>query len=211
MKNFFRSRLPPSLDAAQLDKLSRECHLPKEDVEEWYERFNHCYPRGLSYKEFIVYLQQIQTTQNLPDKRLGKSMIKRLFRLLDLNQDKQLDFEEFFIFNILINQGLAEDKLKLILNLYDKKKEKYLTKQQLENVLIDMFDLLNIPKPTNGLTQTIETILTRANFNRQNAKISWHAFSSHVLNDSSLFNLLISNNPITDDFNDNFSYIVTRF
>ncbi|CAF1363533.1 unnamed protein product [Adineta ricciae] len=210
MKSLFRSRVPPPLDANQLDKLSRQCHLPKEDVEEWYERFNHCYPRGLSYKEFLFYLQQIQSKNNANGKRPAKSMMKRLFRLLDLNQDKQLDFEEFFVFNILINQGFVEDKLRLILNLYDKDKEKYLTKEQLKNVLNDMFDLLDIPTAKDDLMQRIETILTRANFNTQSSKFSWHAFSSHVLNNQSLFNLLISNQTVAD-FDDNFGYIITRF
>jgi Ca2+-binding EF-hand superfamily protein len=210
MKSLFRSRVPPPLDTTQLDRLSTQCHLPKEDIEEWYDRFNHCYPRGLSYKEFLFYLQQVQT-QHASGKRPAKSMIKRLFRLLDLDEDKQLNFEEFFVFNILVNQGLVADKLKLILSLYDKDKKKHLTRRQLEKVLISMFDLLDIPKPQNGLTQRIDTILSRANFNAQSTKISWHTFSTHVLNDSSLFNLLISKEQDGDDSDDDFSALITRF
>jgi Ca2+-binding EF-hand superfamily protein len=211
MKRLFRSRLPPSLEPSQLSKLARQSHLPEEDIEEWYERFNHCYPHGrLSYKEFIMYLKQLQT-QNGNDHNPKKSMVKQLFLLLDLDKDKQLNFEEFFLFNILINQGSIEDKLKLILSLYDKDKKKYLTRQQLENVLRNMFDILDIHEPKTGLSKKIDTILTRANFNNQDSKISWHTFSSHVLNDPSLFKLLISNDINGNDSDDNWSYLITRF
>ncbi|CAF1289342.1 unnamed protein product [Adineta steineri] len=202
MKSLFRSRLPAPLETAQTKRLSKQFHLPEEEIEEWYERFQHCYPRGLSSKEFVFYLQQIQI-KNGKDKRPTKSIVKRLFRLLDINQDKQLDFEEFFQFNILINQGSSENKLKLILSLYDKDKQKYLTRQQLENVLINMFDLLDIPIPNNGLSERINTILTRGNFNNQNSKISWHAFRTHILDNSSSFDLLVSN--------DDWDYLITRF
>jgi Ca2+-binding EF-hand superfamily protein len=211
MKRIFRSRLPPPLTSTQIDTLTRQSHVSTEDLEEWYERFNHCYPRGyLSYKEFLDYLQQLQI-QNKTSNRPTKSMGKQLFRILNLNEDQKLNFEEYFLFNILINQGTTEEKLKLILSLYDQKKTKYLTREQLENVLINMFELLNIPKPKNGLSQRIDTILTRSNFNNQQTKISWHTFSSYVLNDSSLFQLLISKDIDGDISNDGFTYLITRF
>jgi len=209
MKSLFRSRLPPALTSAQINTLAEQSHLEIEDIEEWYERFNHCYPRGyLSLKEFFNYLQQLNI-QKKNDHRPTKSMVKQLFRILDLNEDKQLNFEEFFLFNIFINYGSSKEKLKLILTLYDRNKTKYLTWEQLENVLNDMFDLLNIPKPINGLSRTIDTILTRANFNKQETKISWHTFSTYILNDESLFQLLISkdNNGLHDDFD----ILITRF
>jgi Ca2+-binding EF-hand superfamily protein len=209
MKSLFRSRLPPALTSAQINTLAEQSHLEIEDIEEWYERFNHCYPRGyLSLKEFFNYLQQLNI-QKKNDYRPTKSMVKQLFRILDLNEDKQLNFEEFFLFNIFINYGSSKEKLKLILTLSDRNKTKYLTREQLENVLNDMFDLLNIPKPINGLSRTIDTILTRANFNKQETKISWHTFSTYILNDESLFQLLISkdNNGLHDDFD----ILITRF
>jgi len=209
MKSIFRSRLPPPLTPTQINTLTRESHLSTEDIEEWYERFNHCYPRGyLSLKEFFNYLQQLNI-QKKNDHRPTKSMVKQLFRILDLNEDKQLNFEEFFLFNIFINYGSSKEKLKLILTLYDRNKTKYLTREQLENVLNDMFDLLNIPKPKNGLSRTIDTILTRANFNKQETKISWHTFSTYILNDESLFQLLISND--NNGLHDDFDILITRF
>jgi Ca2+-binding EF-hand superfamily protein len=211
MKSIFRSRLPPPLTSAQINTITKQSHLEIEDIQEWYERFNHCYPRGyLSLKEFINYLQQLNIAKK-NDNHPTKSMMKQLFRILDLNEDKQLNFEEFFLFILFINQGSVKEKLKLILNLYDRNKTKYLTREQLENVLNNMFDLLNIPKPPNGLSKTIETILTRANFNKQETKISWHTFSTYIVNDPSLFQLLISgdnNDDLTDDEPD---LLITRF
>jgi len=211
MKSIFRSRLPPPLTSTQINTLTKESHLLSEDIEEWYERFYHCYPRGyLSSKEFLNYLKQIQT-QNGNNNYPTKSMVKQLFHALDLDEDKQLNFEEFFLFNILINQGTTEEKLRLILTLYDKDEKKYLTRQKIENILINMFDLLNIPKPIDGLSRRIDTILTRANFNNQNAKISWHTFSSYVLNNPSLFKLLISTDTDENTSDDDFSVLITRF
>ena len=110
---------------------------------------------------------------------------------------------------MLINQGSSEDKLKLILNLYDRDKQKYVSRQELEEVLINMFDLLNMTKPKTDLSQKLDTILSRGNFNTQN-KISWHTFSSHVLNNSSLFDLLISRNTNRNKTRDDPDIIVTR-
>lgn len=211
MKSIFRSRLRPALTATQIQTLTNQSHLTNEELEEWHERFYHCYPRGyLSSKEFLLYLQQLQNQKNL-DNQLTKSMVKKLFRLLDLNEDKHLNFEEFFLFNILINRGTNEDKLKLVFNLYDRNKEKYFTRQQLEQLLDQMFDLINLPKPNNGLTQRLETILNRTNFNTQNSKISWHTFSTYVLNDPALFELLLIDDIDEYHCDTNFTIITTRF
>ena len=208
MKRLFRSRLPPPLTPTQISTLTREAHLTSEDLAEWYERFNHCYPRGyLSYKEFLNYLQQLNTPKT-KNPRPKPSMLKQLFRTLDLNEDKQLNFDEFILFNTLINRDSSEKKLKLILNLYDREKTKYLTREQLENVLTNMFDLLDIPQPTNGLTRRIDTILTQSNLTDQETKISWHAFRTSVLNDRALFQLLLAND---DDDDDDWSVLITRF
>ncbi|CAF3160942.1 unnamed protein product [Rotaria sp. Silwood2] len=211
MKSLFRSRLPPELTPTQINSLATESHLPAEDIKEWYERFNHCYPRGyLSYKEFISYLQQLYA-QNGNDNRLTKSTVKQLYNVLDLNEDKHLNFEEFFLFNRLINHGSSEEKLKLICHLYDRDKKKYLTRLQLENILTNMFDLLNLRRSKNGLSQNINEILTRANFSNQNTKISWNTFSTYVLNDPSLFAVLVSADNDENKSDDDFSCLVTRF
>lgn len=211
MKKIFRSRLPPPLTPTQLSFLTEQSRLPSEDIQEWYERFYHCYPRGyLSSKEFITYLKQFHT-QHRTATQPTKSIIKQHFRALDLNEDKQLNFEEFFLFNLLINQGTNEEKFKLLLTLYDRDQTKYLTKQQMENVLINMFDLLNIPNSKNGLTQKLDTILIRGNFNIQNGKYSWNTFSSYVLDNQSLFRSLISNDIEENTSDDESPWIVTRF
>ena len=43
--------------------------------------------------------------------------------------------------------------LDTFLNLHNRENSKYLTSKQLETVLTDMFDLLNIPKPSDGLAR----------------------------------------------------------
>jgi Ca2+-binding EF-hand superfamily protein len=211
MKRLFRSRLPTPLTSVQMRYLADQSRLPSKDIEEWYERFNHCYPRGyLSCQQFTNYLKEFHS-YNDNDKRSARNTVKQLFRLLDLNEDKHLNFDEFFLFNILINQGSNDDKLRLILRLYDRERNKYLTQQQLERVLSNMFELLSIPKPIDGLAQTLETISVRTSINDQSTKISWNTFSTFVLNDPSLFELLLSGDIQHEQFNDEFPCIVTRF
>ena len=211
MKSLFRSRLPPPLTLDQVTRLSDECQLPSEQIEEWYERFNHCYPRGyLSQPQFLFYLKQVHT-QNGRDYHLTKAMVKQLFRLLDLNEDKHLNFEEFFLFNILMNQGSVEEKLRLVLSLYDRDKNKYLSRQQLESVLINMFDLLDIPQPAENLSQRLQTLLQRCNFTDQNSKISWNTFRTYVLEDASLFQLLLPHGAHDGRSYIDGDYLITRF
>lgn len=214
MKRVFRSRLRPPLTSSQIETLTSQSHLSSEELEEWYERFYHCYPRGyLSQKEFLTYLQQLQSQNPNTDKKnqLAKPLVKKLYRLLDLNDDKQLNFEEFFLFNILINRGTMQDKLKLVFKIYDRKKNKQISKEELEIALGVMFDIVQLPIPNDGLTGRIDMILNRANFNSADSKISWHTFSTYVLNDSSLFQLLICNETDEVYFNDHFTIITTRF
>ena len=211
MKSLFRSRLPPPLTRDQVTRLSDECQLPSEEIQESYERFNHCYPRGyLSQAKFLFYLKQVHS-QNGRDYRLTNAMVKQLFRLLDLNEDKHLNFEEFFLFNILMNQGSDEEKLRLVLGLYDRDKNKYLTRQQLESVLLSMFDLLDIPQPDDSLSQRIQTLFQRCNFTDHHSKISWNTFRTYVLEDASLFQLLLPHDAHGMRSYTEGDFVITRF
>ena len=213
MKRLFRSRLPAPLTGEEIENLSQASNLPSEDIEEWHERFNHCYPRGyLSLEEFMQYLQQINHPKNREKSGSTKTLVKKLFRLIDLNDDKHMNFDEFFLFNILMNQGSPDDKLRLIFRLYDQQKDKYLTEEQLEDVLTKMFDILAIPKPRDGLSQPIDQILSRTHITRQHNKIPWNTFRSYVLQDQSLFHLLLPSTQVDQSIRREApSIITTRF
>ena len=211
MKRLFRSRLPPPLTMAQKTSLVKLSRLSAEEIEEWYEHFNHCYPRGhLSYKEFLSYVQQVNSLNGNAN-RFTKPMVKQLFNVFNLNKHEKLSFEEFFPLNILVNQYSLEDKFRLMLNLYNKDKSQHLTQQQLESVLMNMFDILNISTSSNGLTERINKILNRANVNSYEAKISWEAFSAYVLNDPLILEFLISSDSDGHQFSEEFAFIRTRF
>ncbi|CAF1136820.1 unnamed protein product [Rotaria sordida] len=199
-KNLFRSRLALQLTLSQITKLSNQFNLSSKEIEGWYERFICCYPYGyVSFQEFLIYLKQLNIYRENQQHQLSKSLIKQLFYTLDINNDKQLNFEEFFQFNLLINQGTDEDKLKLILNLHDRQ-QNYYTQQDIVNILTNMFALFNIPTLENNLSQRINTILTYADMDNKKAKICWNTFCTYVLNNSSSLELLLSNQLNSEDF-----------
>jgi Ca2+-binding EF-hand superfamily protein len=205
MQYFFRSRLPPQLTVPQKTRLSNQSNLSIEEIQEWYERFTHCYPYGyVSFKEFLIYLKQLNKYNGNQPHQLSKLIIKQLFSKLNLNKDKQLNFEEFFRFNLLINQGSKEDKLKFILNVYDRQRNYYYTQLQTINILTDMFDLLNISISKDDLSRRIDTVLTHLKLDNRNSKICWNTFCISVLRLSSFRELLLA-----DSFDENM--IVTEF
>ncbi|CAF2475494.1 unnamed protein product [Rotaria sp. Silwood2] len=200
IKNLFRSRLPLQLTLSQITKLSNQFNLSSIEIERWYERFILCYPYGyVSFQEFLIYLKQLNIYRENQEYQLSKSLIKQLFYTLDVNNDKQLNFEEFFQFNLLINQGTNEDKLKLILNLHDRQ-QNYYTQKEIVNIFTNMFALLNISKLVNDLSQSINTILTNANMNNKKSKICWNTFCIYVLNHSLSLELIFSNHLINESF-----------
>jgi Ca2+-binding EF-hand superfamily protein len=131
--------------------------------------------------------------------------VKQLFSNLDLNEDGRLNFEEFFRFNLLVNQSSAEDKLKFILNLYDPRRENRFTQDEIVVILTNMFYILDIPRSTNKLSEKLDYILKSNNLNN---RICWNTFSVLLLNHSILFELLLSNHFDQEILEEN---SITRF
>ncbi len=131
--------------------------------------------------------------------------MKQLFSNLDLNEDGRLNFEEFFRFNLLVNQSSAEDKLKFILNLYDPRRENRFTQDEIVVILTNMFYILDIPRSTNKLSEKLDYILKSNNLNN---RICWNTFSVLLLNHSILFELLLSNHFDQEILEEN---SITRF
>ncbi len=180
-----------SLTLLQIRKLSSQSNLSPGEIEKWYERFIRCYTSGyVSFKEFHLYITQLYIYHGNQQNQLSKSLVKQLFSNLDLNQDGRLNFEEFFRFNLLVNQSSAEDKLKFILNLYDPRRENRFTQDEIVVILTNMFYILDIPRSTNKLSEKLDYILKSNNLNN---RICWNTFSVLLLNHSTLFELLLSN------------------
>jgi len=194
MKNPFRSRLQIQLTLSQINRLSNQSKLLPEEIEQWYERFILCYPYGyVSFDEFVIYLKQLNICNGNEQHQLSKAVVKQLFSTLNFSKTNQLNFDEFFRFNLLINQESEDTKLKFILSLYDRQKKIYYTQQEVIKILINMFDLLNIPTLDNDLNHRIDRILIFLYSNNRNTKICWNTFCKSVLNQSSLLKLLLSN------------------
>jgi len=194
----FRSRLPPLLTTKEINMLILKSNLTVEDINQWYSRFIHCYPHGyLSEKQFLIYYQQLHDEYNL--KLIP--LIKQLFKIFDLNNDHKLDFYEFILFNVLINDGSIDEKIKLIFNLYNKEKEKYFSRYQIKEFLRNMFDLFDIPSSKLNIIQIIDFIYQKNNL-KKDQKINWKQFTQDIMNDQALYEQLIS-----VDFNKNYQFI----
>jgi len=194
----FRSRLPPSLTTKEINILTLKSNLTVEDINQWYSRFVHCYPRGyLTEKQFINYYQQLRDEYS-PQL---KPLIKQLFQVFDLNSDQKLDFHEFILLNVITNDGSIYEKIKLIFNSYDKDKEKYFTRNQIKEFLRNMFDLFDIPSSKLNIIDVIDFIFHKNNI-KKDEKINWKQFTEDIINDHSLYEQLISL-----DFNKNYQFI----
>ncbi|CAF1105289.1 unnamed protein product [Rotaria magnacalcarata] len=199
LRNIFRSRRPSQLTLSQLKQLSNQFNLSAEEIQSWYQHFILCYPYGyVSFQEFLVYLKHLNVDRKNQQYQLPKSLIKQLFYTLDLNKDRELNFEEFFQFNFLINQGTDQDKLKFILTIHDRHSS-YYARQEIADILKMLFGLLNISKQTNELSERINMILTSSNMNNNATKICWDTFCTYILNQSSSFQILLSNQLDTEN------------
>lgn len=195
IRNPFRPRRASRLTLSHLRTLSEQFNLSSKDIEIWYEHFILCFPFGyVSFKEFIIYLQQLNISEMNQQDQLSKSLIKQIFYTLDFNKNKQVDFDEFFEFNFLINQGTNEEKLRFLLTIHDHKPI-YYTKSEMLNILKTLFALFNISTQTNGLLERINTVLKQAKIDDDSAKICWDKFCTYVLNHQSSFEFFLSNNP----------------
>ncbi|CAF1376597.1 unnamed protein product [Adineta steineri] len=184
----FRSRLPPLLTTKEISNLSLKSNLSVEDIQQWYSSFVHCYPHGyLSRNQFIIYYQQLKDESNVQ----LRPLIEKLFEVFDLNNDNKLDFHEFVLLNVLSSNGSMNEKMKLIFRLYEKEKEKLLSRDEIKDFLRNMFYIFDIPSSKFNLNQVINIVFKTNNINRDE-KIYWKQFTEDILNDQALFKQLIS-------------------
>jgi Ca2+-binding EF-hand superfamily protein len=205
MKNLFRSRSSSqSLTLLQIQKLSSQSNLSPGEIEKWYEHFIRCYTSGyVSFEEFHMYIKQLSIYHgNQQQSQISKSLVKELFSNLDFNNDRRLNFEEFFRFILLMNQDSVEDKLKFILNLYDPRREIRFTREEIVTILTNMFYILDMSKSINQLPEKLDYIFKSINLNNQ---ICWNTFSVSLFNHSILFQLLLSNHFDPNTFEENFT------
>ena len=178
----FRSQLPSELTNDEINQLKEKTNLKKEDIDQWYSRFIHCYPNGyLNEKDFLDYYQQLYeefSNELIP-------FLKQLFHLFDLNSDQKIHFYEFILFNILLTDGTIEEKFQLISNLFDQQKEKDWNKYQLKEISRNIFHLFDIQISKSNLNDLIDLIFKEKNL-KKDELINWKVFIQSILHHQSL-------------------------
>lgn len=178
----FRSQLPSELTNDEINQLKEKTNLKKEDINQWYSRFIHCYPHGyLNEKDFLDYYQQLYeefSNELIP-------FLKQLFHLFDLNSDQKIDFYEFILLNILLTDGTIEEKFQLISNLFDQQKEKDWNKYQLKEISRNIFHLFDIQISKSNLNELIDLIFKEQNLKKDDL-INWKVFIQSMVHHQSL-------------------------
>lgn len=183
----FGTRPRLSFTKKELNELKLDIDLKNSELNDWYLRFLNCYPYGyLNFEEFFEYFQNFneENYSNLKD------LIKDLFHLFDLNKDEKLNFNEFILFNQLINNGTIEEKFHRLLQLYDHQKEKSLNKSQLNELIRNLFYLFNIPYSKSNTNDIIQWIF-HINHLEPDQTILWEQFQSETRNNDLVYRELL--------------------
>ena len=192
MGNFLgRQRL--SLTKKELAQLKFVNDLKdKSDLNEIYSRFVTCYPYGyLNLNEFIEYIQTLNDDQyfDLND------LLKDLFDLFDINQDQRLNFDEFISFNQLMSNGTNEEKFKKIFEIYANNPTKLFTKQQLSDLIKNLFDLFQVNYSKSNLINVLQFIFHKNHF-KHYEQIQWQIFTKEMQENHFLVKEILAFNDI---------------
>lgn len=200
MRSLFRSRVPPPLTASQIHRLADRSNLSTAEIQDSYERFVLCYVYGyLSLDEFLLYLIRVHWHAGHRSFSLDRFLVKRLFQRFDRDHDQQLNFEEFFLGNLVMHQQSDKEKLTFILKLCDRDQTKYYAQQQTVAMLNDLCDLFDLPCAREARRKRIHSIVEQLYPGHRNNKISWTKLCTSIRKRSSLFNYLLSDADEDED------------
>ncbi|XP_059143544.1 dual oxidase 1-like [Physella acuta] len=83
--------------------------------------------------------------------------VKNVFLLADINNDRYLAFEEFLHLFAIFLKGTAEEKSRLLFNIYDVRKVGYLTKDEFYRMIKSLLDLAESADLTDGSVKDLVT------------------------------------------------------
>jgi Ca2+-binding EF-hand superfamily protein len=192
-----RSRLAEPLQDEHLKDLLAKTLYTAEQLRQWHSRFVHCYPHGyLSYRKFLVFYQQLHGEFDEGNELL----IREIFHVADVNDDQRIDFHEFVLFDMLINEGSDREKLEFICRFYGKDKtDKLLSKRQLKDFWKNVLHLFDIPFVNSQLNQLIDDIYVKLKLNPQADAVNWTRLRTLISSDPFFFQQLAPAHRSSDD------------
>ncbi|CAK9295218.1 unnamed protein product [Gordionus sp. m RMFG-2023] len=91
--------------------------------------------------------------------------VENMFALVDKDKNGRISFKEFLDFTIIFFKGSADDKARVIFDMYDSEKQGFISKADFIAMLESFVEVSGIKLNGPELTRGLETMLDSANFN----------------------------------------------
>lgn len=165
-----------SMTPEDFDAIVKGTDFSSAEVEEWYEKFKQDFPKGyISPAQFkAVY------TKMFPKGDADK-FCTHIFRIYDVDGNKQISFQEFITTLHISAKGTPEQKLRSAFRMYDADRSGTVTSKELNEILLVIYRSKNDPAAKDHAKRDAGTIMCQLDANKDN-KLSEEEFVKAVTN-----------------------------
>merc|ERR1711970_1016829 len=140
--NMGSSNGKPVLREEDISALSKTSGLDEPTIKNSFKQFIADHPDGrMKHKDILKMMQKA-----LPKKDASK-LEKHLFRIYDSNNDGYIDFTEFMLLLLIMQDGNPEEVLTKIFRVFDVNSDGSITMAEMTKVMKDMYSLLQKEDP----------------------------------------------------------------
>merc|ERR1711994_978519 len=126
------------LSDKDLEFISQNTDISREEVEEQYKNFLVTYPNGkITRSSFKELMRKCYPAANL------NKLEKHIFRMYDTNGDNHIDFREFMMVLYILSNGSPEQNLEQIFRIFDINNDHEISRSEMKKIVKDLFALLN--------------------------------------------------------------------
>jgi len=119
-----------NLTPEDFDELVKSTDFTSAEIDEWYQKFQHCFPKGhVSQREFKKVYQELFPHGDA-DRFAG-----HIFRVYDVDGNGVISFPEFLTSLHVLASGSPEEKLQATFRLYDIDRNGFVTISEITQIL----------------------------------------------------------------------------